>query len=118
MEPYSQLAMACPKGLTISQTIRWLRRRWHTVKIGWSRVRANQINNGSCGEFATTVIGVMGWNLPKHLRTDLDYCGNGVWPGHYFIEVDGLFYDSESPDGVANWKELAIFKRYIRKQTV
>ncbi|MEK6829300.1 MAG: hypothetical protein AABY15_04170 [Nanoarchaeota archaeon] len=36
-------------------------------------------------------------------------------PHHAWIYYSGKHYDAESPDGVDNWTELPIFKRYFNK---
>ncbi len=33
---------------------------------------------------------------------------------HAFIKIGNLYYDSESPQGVRHWKELAFYRKYPR----
>ena len=68
----------------------------------------SEINRGDCWL----------WALLAHKNID----GSKIYSalnkhrqGHAFISLDGLFYDSESLDGVADWNELGFFKRLLAR---
>lgn len=74
-------------------------------KIGDTR---RSINYGSCGEFAyqlQTIAGGTVYRVGFHGETEY-----GVHlPAHVFLKWRGKFYDSESPNGVHNWRRLKTF---------
>jgi hypothetical protein len=63
---------------------------------------SSHINNGYCAAFAEDII---------KLYPSAEY----YWEEyndipHAFIKYNNKYYDSESPDGVDNWKDLPIYK--------
>lgn len=66
------------------------------------------IDNGVCDYFASDLvlaleaIGKVAETYWTPEEVDL--------PGHCWVKVDGRFYDAETPFGVADWRELLIFK--------
>lgn len=70
-----------------------------------------EINNGSCWEFAADLHKL----FPESISTDnhklsgLDY-PDVDW-SHAFVLYNGLYYDSETPDGVADWMDLPCCQR-------
>lgn len=68
---------------------------------------AKEINEkGHCGEFAKVI-----WmKYPVEVR--IKEPGDPSIEGHFYIvDRDGLYYDSESPKGVAKASDLKYFKR-------
>ena len=76
---------------------------------------AEEVNNGNCDRF--------GAEIQERLRGIVDdinedeTCLHTNWessnvPGHFWLEYNGWFYDSECPEGVDEWTELPIFKRF------
>jgi hypothetical protein len=123
-----ELAKSCPPGLSITEVIKWLRRRWHKLDYHALSPRASDINNGDCEEFAWAIIWAMGYEIENdevEIRGDPfdqpDEFGNGPylgaqgWPGHFWIEYKGKHYDADCADGVECWHDLPIFKSWIKR---
>jgi len=68
------------------------------------------INCGNCEEFAHDVQDVFGRGEP-FWQDEMSDCTEleAVYWSHKFLQVDGRFYDSQSPEGVDNWRELPLF---------
>lgn len=64
--------------------------------------RPGDINWGFCYYWAYVAYKLFGGEL-----VTVDYYG-----GHAFIKVNGLYYDSETPEGVENWSNLLFFQFY------
>ena len=70
---------------------------------------SHDINNGLCDYFASdlilslTIIDKAAECLATPDETDL--------PGHYWVKVDGRYYDAETLFGVPDWRELPIFQK-------
>ena len=71
---------------------------------------AYSINNGNCENFAMDV---------QHYVPDGEIVGtdnmdgwDSSYPGHIWLFDGKLHFDSESLEGVPEWKQLSIFKRY------
>lgn len=68
------------------------------------------INNGLCFQWASLVFDLVpgskiaGENIDGH--------------GHSWVEYGMWCYDSETPDGVQDWKDLPFFRRVITSQQV
>lgn len=71
-----------------------------------------EINNGECGEFADLLMKALGEDsgaqlcivpLSASIEHDLD--------GHVWVLHSGRHYDSETPDGVTDWRQLPFYKR-------
>lgn len=61
------------------------------------------INCGSCFEWASLVFDLVeGSKIAGH---------NVRGHGHSWVEYEGLCYDAETPDGIADWRKLPFFKR-------
>jgi hypothetical protein len=66
----------------------------------------SHINNGYCYGFAANL-------MEELLRYGITvYCCEEDYKGipHGFIRVNDLYFDSECPNGVKNWKELPIYR--------
>lgn len=87
-------------------------------------VSAREINAGLCADFQDVVwrrLGQPDWIETvddENLRRAEENIADGDreretarWYSHTFIRVDGLYYDSECPSGVAAWRDLPCFKR-------
>ena len=73
------------------------------------------INCGECDEFAQTTIECLGGysdNLYELVTGNFDPEMNTDLPGHMWIFYKGRHYDSESPYGVDDWRQLPIFTKY------
>jgi hypothetical protein len=74
-----------------------------------------EINNGLCADFADII-----WR-ECDLSSEISFCDNeNLTNGaeeyiHTFIKYKGLYYDSEAPYGVEDWKNLPTFKRIYDK---
>jgi hypothetical protein len=63
----------------------------------------DEICGGNCDEFANDLADIIGGTLmATSEESDL--------PAHFFVEKDGLYYDSQTPQGVANIRDLPIFQ--------
>jgi hypothetical protein len=68
-----------------------------------------EINRGNCDEFARCLGDALeASGVPFVERCTPD---DSPLPGHYWIEVYGLAYDAETPEGVSHWTGLPIFQR-------
>jgi hypothetical protein len=73
-------------------------------------VSPSDINKGMCEDFSTDVLTVIGRGEVFWADDMLD----GSWEehgAHAFFWLDGKYYDSESPEGVDDWKHLSFFTR-------
>jgi len=78
------------------------------------------INNGCCEYFAIAILNIINNGqetddiyidaTPADVEDCIDKYEN--WPIHYWFVCNGLCYDSECPEGVADWKDLPIYKKY------
>lgn len=62
-----------------------------------------EINEGDCFRWAYVAYLIYGGTLVSF---------ENKWLAHAFIKIDGKYYDSESPDGVNDWRELMFFKEH------
>ena len=69
------------------------------------------IDNGLCDYFASDLIQALE-SIGKAAEIDCTP-DDADLPGHCWAEVDGRFYDAETPFGVPDWRELTIFKQHI-----
>lgn len=81
--------------------------RWLTNK---SIDNHRNVNIGQCENFSMDFLEY----IPNGeiVGTDNFDGWDSVYPGHIWIFDGALHYDSESLDGVSDWKDLNIFKRY------
>ncbi len=81
------------------------------LKFKKDGLNPREINSGYCHDFAYGLVRL----VP----------GSEVWesdpveddpksPVHAFVKVGSLYYDSETINGVKNWKDLPVFKRYMK----
>jgi len=70
-------------------------------------ITSRQINNGWCADFATIVWERMGSPLDLHFYSDEDL--GGAEYTHTFLELNGLYFDSQCIEGVDDWTQLPIF---------
>lgn len=74
------------------------------------------INNGSCEDFAEELaerinaICIPCWEGYAEAKWEYEY-DNRLDSIHCFVEFNGMFYDSETPQGVHNFLELPIYSR-------
>lgn len=72
------------------------------------------INRGFCSSFADDVITALGaayvvlCSTPTELWFGSSY---GEMGGHFWVKIEDLYYDAESPEGVADWRDLQFFVR-------
>jgi len=71
-----------------------------------------EINDGACEDFMQCVIE----KVPKASdrsseSVDGEYT---LLPGHVWIFYRGKHYDAETINGVKNWKDLPVFKKYYQ----
>ena len=80
----------------------WL--KLHNLKDAYS------VNDGLCEDFAMDFLS----RIPagEIIGTDNVDGWASSYPGHIWIFDGDLHFDSEALTGVANWRELPIFKRY------
>lgn len=69
------------------------------------------INNGGCEGFMGSIIGRMGGYSRDLTCGTPDF--DSRWPGHYWIEYKGRYYDAECPNGVSDWRKLPIMVRLV-----
>lgn len=68
------------------------------------------INCGMCEDFAMDLIEIVGrgevcwWDCMPDSKPNEAY-----WPSHAFAMIDGKIYDSQSPEGVIDWRDLHIY---------
>jgi hypothetical protein len=60
------------------------------------------INNGFCWLWAITV---------QHIVSNAELCYDGT-TNHSFIKINDKFYDAQELNGVEDWRDLPILKRY------
>lgn len=72
-----------------------------------------EVNSGSCEDFAQDM---------QHFIPDSDIVGTDnfdgwdtKYPGHIWLFDGTKHYDSEALEGVTDWKDLPIIKRFIEK---
>lgn len=76
---------------------------------------AADINCGYCQDFAEELVGIINAVCDPKIEGyanafwDSDYCH--CESVHCFVEFDGLFYDSETPEGVEHPSDLPIYQR-------
>jgi len=73
------------------------------------------INCGNCEEFAHDVIGILNGGKPCEETEELSAWWNDELdpqdePCHKFIRYRGRYYDSQSPEGVDDWRDLPCFQ--------
>jgi hypothetical protein len=67
------------------------------------------INNGWCSGFASTIAKQLG---PDAIVVNsLTRYTVGTFPGHWWVEYDGLHYDAETPDGVTEPRDMQYHRR-------
>lgn len=67
-----------------------------------------QINSGRCFKWAEIVFDkVAGSRIAGNFMHGL---------GHTYIEIDGVCYDAETPDGVKDWADLPFFRRIAQNE--
>jgi ATP-dependent phosphoenolpyruvate carboxykinase len=67
------------------------------------------INNGWCQSFAIGVARTLGPDAK--VVNSLTQYRDGTFPGHSWIEYEGLHFDAETPDGVSNPREMQYHRR-------
>ena len=78
----------------------------------WARMTPRQINGGRCEDFQREAIDAACLDAYLAERCTENYIEDPNLPGHCWIEHDGRHYDSETPQGVADWRDLPIFVRW------
>lgn len=96
--------------LDISQAILALTKVYRK-HLGFS---AERINHGECENFADIICEMFPgassyWGDQLMEDHEEDYYNDYAY--HCFIEYEGRYYDSESPEGVDNWRDLQSFLR-------
>lgn len=98
-----ELCKRAPLGLSISEAIKWLRKRWYLTGT-----KAQFINSGDCEEFAWCILSLLGFEKET---SDIEILGDGInGPGHYWIYYYGKHYDAECSNGVKEPKDLPLFQ--------
>lgn len=82
----------------------------------WARMTPRQINGGRCEDFQREAIDAACLDAYLAERCTENYIEDPNLPGHCWIEHDGRHYDSETPHGVADWRDLPIFVRWRARQ--
>lgn len=75
---------------------------------------AYEINNGDCHRWSVLANKLYGGNLVTvdvYISWDEDMSFTRDC-SHSFLKLNNKYYDSESPDGVDNWKNLRFFESY------
>ena len=67
------------------------------------------INNGWCWVFASNLVKLLGPGA-KVVNSSYDY-PQGTFPGHSWVEYNGLHFDAETPDGVCNPSHMQYHRR-------
>jgi hypothetical protein len=70
-------------------------------------VTAEEINEGQCEDFAKDLKRQVGGEIQDNEmlnRAELDWY-------HAFLFLDGRYYDSETPNGVEDWRQLPCCQR-------
>ena len=98
--------------LNITNIIKELRSEYIT-KYGYKDFA--QINTGGCENFAIEIIQKLG-GYSDILTEICSEAFNYDLPGHVWIVCNKLHYDSECEQGVENYMDLPIFKRYTNEQ--
>ena len=79
----------------------------HITREHFADIDPEQINSGLCCDWAWTVKKQYAEaQLFEWVTGDVKY----AW-GHAFVKIDNLYYDSESPTGVRDWRELGFIRR-------
>jgi hypothetical protein len=69
-----------------------------------------QINDGECDDFADKLQEQIGGVFLQTAPWDGNFVSSQL-PGHAWVYWGGRHYDAETPNGVADWKQLPIFKK-------
>jgi hypothetical protein len=90
------------------------------IETFWDRdsLSPSQINNGYCSFFASRVCRRMGLSIPGHVvwfsqvdpRFFAAFRREGTLTDHAVLEIDGLYYDAECPNGVNSLEDLPVWK--------
>lgn len=79
-----------------------------------NKPNTSHINNGFCGKFAY----ILKEKLEKKgIKVEVVELKHNNIP-HSFVRIDNKYYDSETPEGISNWKQLPIYyenKKFISK---
>lgn len=73
------------------------------------------INNGDCGEFADLLLRALGEDSDAKLCIVPLVAIAEALDGHVWVFLDGRHYDSETPDGVEDWRHLPFYQRNYRR---
>ena len=76
----------------------------------WSKFTGKVCNNGFCDIYADKLSKL----LPGSKRWSTEEYGPTASFGHVWVEYKGKYYDAETPDGVADWKELPWMKEFFK----
>lgn len=101
----------------MKETIRQVIREFINSGVVVNFRSRNQINNGYCAEFATTVWERLGKPNSVKIINNTDLAPNEPYI-HTFLAFNGRYFDSECPLGRQNWRELPLFKRIIKTKTL
>lgn len=90
-----------------------------------------EINEGECFEFAKAFASMFGgviydglddeWGSEQFEGFETQVVPVNILPNdttykqpivHCWVKLDGLYYDSETPEGVEDWTQLPVFLRY------
>lgn len=82
-----------------------LKKATNKVKENFELKTAYEINDGYCEYWAQEVMEMVPSAIDHGTPEEFD------GPGHVWVEIDGKHYDAETPFGVKDWKDLAIFKK-------
>lgn len=74
---------------------------------------AYAVNSGLCENFAQDHAHFIPGS--EIIGTDNMAGWGSSYPGHIWLRGNGRHYDSEALDGVYEWRDLPIFKRYLTK---
>lgn len=85
------------------------------------------INSGNCDLFAERLVSRLKYGYAMETVSleeedcddpeDFDEDLTDV-PNHAFVQIGDRYYDAETPQGVTNWWDLPVYKRYDFKETV
>lgn len=67
------------------------------------------INNGFCAGFASGLCKALG--PEARVVHSLSQYRDGTFPGHWWVEYNGLHFDAETPEGVETPKEMQYHRR-------
>jgi hypothetical protein len=99
--PFKKAEVELERGMPLSDLVRRL--------VAVYSHHPQDINNGNCDYFAEDLLFAaqqLG-NIGRFFVTPDDE----NLPGHCWAFVSGKHFDAEAPEGVADWRELPIFKR-------